>query len=423
MLLLFVLLLQSFLSGNTQVLGRLFIAAFAVAFIITLRQLSRHLHYAIAAHALVGFYMLLAIGSVVAWGIRIPFGILLLGLMIVLASTILSSRYALYAAVIATITVITVQQGYQSGWLVSQVATDSGPAELGDAIGHSVVFAILATVSWLFGREMERSLVRAEAAEVELEREKATLEVRVAKRTEQLKEAQIEEMRQLYNFAEVGQLSTSLLHDLANHLAVLTIEIEDMGSQRHTEQLERSRRILTHLNSMLDVVRDRLAGATGVRSYNLVDVLNEVIDIATLKDIARSVQVDWHPPKNKKPFAMYGDPVKCGQALAIVIGNAVDAYKSQLGDATLPAKIAIGLEVDKHQIIVQVTDWGIGIPIANTENIFKPSFSTKTSGMGIGLYLARQIIENECKGSLVLASPQPGQTTFVAVLPKERRVR
>ena len=74
-------------------------------------------------------------------------------------------------------------------------------------------------------------------AEDELRIEKSLLAVRLEKRTQKLQAAQLKEMQQLYRFAELGQLSTALLHDLANHLTVLTIDIEDIHKKQHSQHI------------------------------------------------------------------------------------------------------------------------------------------------------------------------------------------
>lgn len=418
MTVLLLLLLQSLLGGNHQVAGRIPVAVVAVSLMFALRALSRR-SYSLAAYILVGFYMALAIGSVIAWDISTPFGILLLGLAIVLASTILSSRHALYAAAIASVSVIIVQIGNEAGWLTSQPQGNPVKTELGDAIGQAVVFTILGTISWLFGRETERSLMRAEAAEAALELDNATLEERVAKRTAELKQSQIDELRQLYRFAEVGQLSTALLHDLANHLTILTLDINSMRSRRYTEKLARCREAITRLNDMLIEVRDRLTRGALHDDCNLVTIINEVIEASLYKDKTGRVRIDWLPPTDSKGFRYRGDAAKYGQIVGILIGNAIDAYTdADDGKNDLNVKVVLDKTTDKVRL--SVTDWGVGIPPKNRRKIFMPEFSTKKQGMGIGLYLAKQMAITQLGGSLMLM-PAKDRTEFVLTLPKEDR--
>jgi len=419
---LLVLLLISYsLLDNRYVLGRVAVAAGGLLFILTLRWVSRRLSYYAAAYWLVGFYCLLAIGCVVAWDISTPFGIMLLGLIIILASTLLSSRHALYAAVLASAVVIIVALGNERGWLISQPPAGKVETVLGDAFGQAAVFAIIATISWLFGRGMENSLWRAETAEAELEREKAGLEKRVAQRTSQLKQAQIEEIRQIYRFVEVGQLSTALLHDLANYLTLFNLEIDSVTGRRNAETLARSREAIGQLNKMVDDVRDRLSKGTTKERYNIVSVINEAVLLSQYKKSPLPIQISWDPPRRKriKDFQLYGDPIKCSQIITILLGNAIDAYiGKKLAPKEIP-EIVITLSIEAGSIKIRITDWGVGIASLDRSKIFKPDFSTKKQGMGIGLYLARQMARVEFEGDVTLSSDQD-RTEFVVSLPLVR---
>ncbi|HSX05997.1 MAG TPA: HAMP domain-containing sensor histidine kinase [Candidatus Saccharimonadales bacterium] len=418
---LFVLLLISlFVVGNTQVVSRVVVAAAGVAFTGFLLWLSRRSYYA-AAYSLTGFYILFAAGSVASWGIGNTFGILLLSLTIILASTLLSSRHALYAAALSAVIMIGVQLDVEAGWIHLQPIGSAVPS-IGDAVGYSVVFAMLAIISWLFGGRMETSLLDTEKAERALEREKQLLEVRLHKYGLRLQKAQMDEMRQLYQFAEIGQLSTALLHDLANHLTVLNIEIDGIRGKQHTEALSRSRAIVTQLDTMLDEVRDRLAGHKADKRYNLIAVISDAIERCTHNYPQSDVEVDWTPPADITMFELVGDPLKCSQVITILLRNAFDAYAKEPAASGRPPRmrIAVGVKkVGKH-IRVSVTDWGVGIPADMRSKIFRPAYTTKTkqkgSGMGLGLYLASQMVITEFSGTLKL-SDATDRTEFIVTLP------
>lgn len=416
MLVLFVLLLLSFFAfGNTQVASRIVVAAGGVGFAVTLLWLSRRLHYRLAAYLLTLFYFVLAAGSVASWGIGNTFGILLLAMAITLAGILLNARHGLYMAAAASAVLFWVQSSVEAGWITPQ--TQNGQAaSIGDAVGYTVVFAMIATISWLFGGRMEHSLVAAEAAEEALSDEKRQLQVRLKKYAERLQQAQMDEMRQLYQFAEVGQLSTSLLHDLANHLSVLNLEIDSMRDRKHAESLSRSRDIVAQLDVMLDEVRNRLAGQKTEKAYNLADVISEAV-VRCLRNYAGSgLQVEWHAPANIEPYNLVGDPLKCGQIVSILLRNAHDAAVATPLPAGERPRIAIGLKRSGDSIQISVTDWGTGIPRDKREEIFRPAYTTKRAGMGIGLYLARQMVTTEFSGTLKLAHTTD-RTEFIVSLP------
>ena len=420
MLAFFALLLLSFsLLHNTYVLDRAVICGLAFIYIVGIYYLSRTKFYRLAASLLVGFYMVLAIGTVWQWGINTPLGVLLLGLVIVLASTLLESRHALTAALISGVSIIGLQLGQKFGWVTPDLSWNQHRSSLGDAFGYCIVFAILALISWLFGRQTERSLVRAQQAEVALLREKATLKIRVKERTAELHQAQVEELQQLYQFAEVGQMSTALLHDLANHLTVLTLEIEGIHSQKHSAAIKRTQHIVSHLDTMVTSVRDRLKGTASDQAFNLAATIDEIVEFDRYKRGDAAIRLVWEAPKPTSDYSYSGDPLRLSQIVAIVVSNAVEAYATdKSATPQKPAVVDIRLDQTSTHFTIHVTDYGVGITAKRRKTLFHPYTSTKKTGMGIGLYLAKQMIEANFSGTIKL-SPDLARTEFIISLPRE----
>lgn len=90
--------------------------------------------------------------------------------------------------------------------------------------------------------------------------------------------------------------------------------------------------------------------------------------------------------------------------------NAVDAISGE-------GEICISLKTVKRKIIIDITDTGKGIPKSKFKTIFKPGYTTKTRGWGLGLSLAKRIIENYHQGRIFVFSSELGKgSTFRIVL-------
>lgn len=415
---LFLLLLLSYtVANNTFVGGRIAVCVGAFAYLGGVYWLSRSGRSQAAAYLLVLFYLVLALGSVWVRGIDVPFSILLLGIVIVFSGILLEARYALYTAFIAGAALLLIYMADHFGWVQFSERWREMRADLGDLVGYFVEFLVVALVSWLFGREVERSLDRAQRAEAELIMEKSMLEVRVKERTAELRKAQIEEMQQMYQFAELGHLSTAMLHDLANYLTVLTLEIEGLNSRKHAAAINRTQHIIQHLDNMVDDVRARARGKTGVKHFELAAKVNEVVDLMQYHAAKAKVTIDWTPPTDLASVAYKGDPFRLTQAITILVGNAIEAYQgSRKPEAE--RRVRIRLEQDAASYVIRVVDWGKGISKAQRAALFKPLHSSKKAGMGIGLYLAEQMVKTHFKGTLLL-HPDPKVTEFNILLPKK----
>ncbi|GAB4336535.1 MAG: ATP-binding protein [Calditrichia bacterium] len=96
-----------------------------------------------------------------------------------------------------------------------------------------------------------------------------------------------------------------------------------------------------------------------------------------------------------------------------LIKNAIDAMEGKEGEISL---IARRENVDK--VVIDVSDSGKGISARNRKDVFKPGFSTKKRGWGLGLSLAKRIVEENHKGSLILKESAPGAgSVFRIILP------
>ncbi len=94
-----------------------------------------------------------------------------------------------------------------------------------------------------------------------------------------------------------------------------------------------------------------------------------------------------------------------------LIKNAVDAMEGS-------GSITIEIRQEGHKAHITVTDTGKGIPRKNHKTVFNPGYTTKKRGWGLGLTLAKRIIEQYHMGRIFVSRSEPGTgTTFTIDLP------
>ena len=92
--------------------------------------------------------------------------------------------------------------------------------------------------------------------------------------------------------------------------------------------------------------------------------------------------------------------------------NAVDAMNGT-------GRIDLYLQDRGDSVVLEVTDTGKGMPKSHFKSVFKPGFTTKARGWGLGLSLAKRIVEEYHKGKIFVKSSEVGKgTTFRIELPK-----
>lgn len=104
-----------------------------------------------------------------------------------------------------------------------------------------------------------------------------------------------------------------------------------------------------------------------------------------------------------------GDSILLTWALESLVKNAIDALQGREGTITL----RVGQEANAATL--RVMDDGPGIPGELRRTIFEPGISTKSGGWGIGLALARRVVEDSHGGELVLEHGEPGATFLIRI--------
>jgi signal transduction histidine kinase len=143
-----------------------------------------------------------------------------------------------------------------------------------------------------------------------------------------------------------------------------------------------------------------------------LDALVERITIyfrARVPTLAHAVAIEV--AAHAEPVSVRGDPVLLEWALEVLVKNAVDALAGRGGRIAVAARAR-----PDGGAVLTVTDDGPGIPRDLRSRIFEPGFSTKQGGWGIGLSLARRIVEENHGGTLRLVSSERG-AAFEIILP------
>lgn len=370
-----------------------------------------------AAMYLLLFYMLFAAGII--WiPASTPIGPFILGLVMVIAGVLLKASHVMYAAIMAGLALVGMQAAAVFKWQGFGGFGADDKSSLGNVFLYFVVFSILAIVLWFHGRETERSLIRAGQREEALLQQKGALKAQNKKYINQLRHLQLEEMQQTYRLSELGQNGIILLHELANNLTALTLEMEDLQNEQQPATTVPTQRLIRRLVAIVDDAKERLRGGTHKQEFDIVRKTGEAITFLQNRAAKAHVTIAWQPPTHS--WKCWGDPASLCQIIAILTNNAIDAYDNpENKSARLPIKhrVAVTIQRDSTHSIIRISDWGNGISKAGRKHLFEPFHSTKKSGLGLGLYIAKQIAELQFSGTIEL-DPATDHTEFVIKLPR-----
>ena len=139
--------------------------------------------------------------------------------------------------------------------------------------------------------------------------------------------------------------------------------------------------------------------------FNLIEVIEDVINYYKSK-LPKSSKTEINHNFKNKNLLIKGDKILLSWAFENLIKNSIDSIKSNNG------KIFIDIEKNNKKVKILFIDNGSGIKRDNKSQIFKPGFSTKNKGWGIGLNLTKRIIEYIHKGKIRLYKSDQIQTIF-----------
>ena len=220
------------------------------------------------------------------------------------------------------------------------------------------------------------------------------------------------------HYTELAETAGVFIHEIKNHLSTLGLNLqllaedfENPQSPRERRALDRIVRLQNECSSLVEVSNDFLRFTPvkdlALRPYDLRKVLEEMVDFFEPTARAANVHVNVFLPADMPPVHL--DPDLMKQALLNLLLNAQQAMLKG-GELSLIAGVEAGF------LVLHVIDTGPGISPEMIENLFKPFFSTKPGGSGLGLPTARKVLEAH-GGSLQVQSQIGRGTCFTLRLP------
>jgi signal transduction histidine kinase len=230
-------------------------------------------------------------------------------------------------------------------------------------------------------------------------------------------------MSRAEHFATLGELATGLAHEIRNPLAGIAGVIEIVGRDLPAsspakavvkdvrEEIAQINRILTDL---LGTARPR---ASEMRASDLNTTAEHAVMLARQQVLSKPIKIEF--TSSADLLEVDHDSDQMHQVLLNLLLNSVQAIEGS--GLVRVAVFAQDSDGGGDDAVITVSDTGRGIPAEHLQNIFRPFFTTKGNGTGLGLSLARRIVE-EHHGRIEVASSSGKGTTFSVMLPLRQSV-
>jgi signal transduction histidine kinase len=221
------------------------------------------------------------------------------------------------------------------------------------------------------------------------------------------------QMSRAEHLATLGELATGLAHEIRNPLAGIAGVIEIVGRDLPTTSPARAvvkdvrleiSRISRTLTDLLETARPR---RPEVRRSNLNTTVEHAVMLARQQVLSRPITIELQKSPNLPEVEHDSDQIH--QVLLNLLLNAVQAIE-KVG--------VVNVEIGSREgyATVAVTDSGRGIAAQNLPNIFRPFYTTKGDGTGLGLSLAHRIVEDH-HGRIEVTSVVGKGSKFEVLLP------
>ncbi|MFQ5706033.1 MAG: ATP-binding protein [bacterium] len=224
-----------------------------------------------------------------------------------------------------------------------------------------------------------------------------------------------EQLRHSDRLSVMGELAASLAHEVRNPLGSIkgAVEILQDDYPKENPNYQFLQILVKEVNRLNQVIENFLSLARSrvsqIQELPLQETVNSVVNIVSAKAHKEKVAIDCRFPDH--PVLIKADENKFRQVLLNLLLNAMAAINGG-GHITIDSQVN-NRQAGNRILELTISDTGSGIPESEMKNIFKPFFTTKEHGTGLGLPITKRIIE-ECNWELGIDS-KVGEGTQVRV--------
>jgi signal transduction histidine kinase len=212
------------------------------------------------------------------------------------------------------------------------------------------------------------------------------------------------------------EMAKQVAHEIKNPLTPMRLSVQSFQRKFNPNNPNMLQKVEEYSKTLIQQIDTLSSIASAFSSFakmpaqkneilNIVEVVNLALDIFT-EDYISFISDE------KEVLAKF-DRTQLIRVVTNLVKNAIQAIPKEK-----EPKIIIKVYSQKNTVIITVEDNGNGIPEENIPMVFEPKFTTKSSGMGLGLPMLKKIIETY-NGSITFTSQKGKGTTFIVTFPKE----
>lgn len=212
------------------------------------------------------------------------------------------------------------------------------------------------------------------------------------------------------------EMAKQVAHEIKNPLTPMRLTVQNFqrkfdptDENIHKKVDEYSKTLIQQIDTMSSIASAFSNFAKMPAQQN--ETLNVVKIVKLALDIFNEEYIEFS--SDSEEIIAKFDRTQLIRVVTNLVKNGIQAIPSNR-----EPKIKVNVKTENDQVIITVSDNGAGVLEENKTKVFEPKFTTKTSGMGLGLAMVKNIVEMH-KGTITFESERNKGTTFKVTIPKE----
>jgi nitrogen fixation/metabolism regulation signal transduction histidine kinase len=211
------------------------------------------------------------------------------------------------------------------------------------------------------------------------------------------------------------EMAKQVAHEIKNPLTPMRLTVQNFQRKFDADDPNLKQKLDDYTKTLIQQIDTMSSVASAFSNFaSMPAQQNESLNVVDVVELALDIfNEDFiHFESNKEEITAKLDRTQLIRIITNLVKNAIQS----IPDEQEFKQILVSVNEHNEHVLIQVEDNGTGIEFEDRDHVFEPKFTTKTSGMGLGLGIIKNIIENY-KGTITFETELGKGTTFTVSLP------
>jgi len=211
------------------------------------------------------------------------------------------------------------------------------------------------------------------------------------------------------------EMAKQVAHEIKNPLTPMRLTVQSFQRKFDPEDPDLKQKLNDYTKTLIQQIDTMSSVASAFSNFaSMPAQQNETLNVVEVVEFSLDIFNEEYLrfESDEKEIVTVMDRTQLIRIITNLVKNAIQAIPEEQENKS----IVVAVKRVENYVNITVKDNGIGIELENIEHIFEPKFTTKTSGMGLGLGIIKNIIENY-KGTITFETEYGKGTTFIVSLP------